>query len=176
MLPKKRCRVPRALVTDKPRGYGAARRTSVRPGCRYALIQLSRIDPTSRGGPVGDWGTGNFENDTAADHLSMLTDRLITEVADAMAGDPVGIEPDEYWGVAVPANLELLSLLARQGYVGVSLPEVEVVEGWKRTYMAVWEGCMDELEASSDYKNERRAVLIRTFDALAELRKKEDSG
>ncbi|MDX3612490.1 DUF4259 domain-containing protein, partial [Streptomyces europaeiscabiei] len=29
-----------------------------------------------------------------------------------MAGDPVELEPDEYWGVAVPANLELLSLLA----------------------------------------------------------------
>lgn len=124
---------------------------------------------------MGDWGTGNFENDTAADHLSMLTDRLITEVADAMAGDPVGIEPDEYWGVAVPANLELLSLLARQGYVGASLPEADVVEGWKKTYMAVWEGSIDELEASAGYREERRAVLIRTFDELAQLRKKEDS-
>ncbi|MEU9624225.1 DUF4259 domain-containing protein [Streptomyces sp. NPDC048155] len=124
---------------------------------------------------MGDWGTGNFENDTAADHLSILTDRLITEVADAMAGDLVGIEPDEYWGVAVPANLELLSLLARQGYVGASLPEAEVVVGWKKTYMAVWEGYIDELEVSSGYKDERRAVLIRTFDELAELRRKEDS-
>ncbi|WP_060887219.1 DUF4259 domain-containing protein [Streptomyces caniscabiei] len=124
---------------------------------------------------MGDWGTGNFENDTAADHLSILTDRLITEVVDAMAGDPVGIEPDEYWGVAVPANLELLSLLARQGYVGASLPEADVVEGWKRTYMAVWEGYIDELEVSAGYREERRAVLIRTFDELAELRKKEDS-
>lgn len=124
---------------------------------------------------MGDWGTGNFENDTAADHLSILTDRLVTEVAVAMAGDPVRIEPDEYWGVAVPANLELLSLLARQGHVGASLPEAEVVEGWKRTYMAVWEGHIDELGPSSGYKDERRAVLLRTFDELAELRKKEDS-
>ncbi|BCL25174.1 DUF4259 domain-containing protein [Streptomyces aurantiacus] len=124
---------------------------------------------------MGSWGTGNFENDTAADHLSILTDRLITEVADAMAGDPVGIEPDEYWGVAVPANLELLSLLARQGYVGASLPEAEVVQGWKRTYMAVWEGYIDKLDPSSGYKDERRTVLIRTFDELTELRKKEDS-
>ncbi|WP_371661804.1 DUF4259 domain-containing protein [Streptomyces sp. NBC_00280] len=124
---------------------------------------------------MGDWGTGNFENDTAADHLSILTDRLITEVADAMAGDPVEIEPDEYWGVAVPANLELLSLLARQGYVGASLPEAEVVEGWKRSYMAVWEGSIDGLAPSSGYKDERRTVLIRTFDELAELRRKEDS-
>ncbi|WP_327696847.1 DUF4259 domain-containing protein [Streptomyces sp. NBC_00459] len=124
---------------------------------------------------MGDWGTGNFENDTAADHLSILTDRLITEVTDAMAGDPVEIEPDEYWGVAVPANLELLSLLARQGYVGASLPEAEVVEGWKTTYMAVWESSIDGLAPSSGYKDERRTVLIRTFDELAELRRKADS-
>ncbi|MPY60575.1 DUF4259 domain-containing protein [Streptomyces spongiae] len=124
---------------------------------------------------MGDWGTGNFDNDTAADHLSILTDRLITEVADAMAGDPVEIEPDEYWGVAVPANLELLSLLARQGYVGASLPEAEVIEEWKKTYMAVWEGCIEDLAPSSGYKDKRRTVLIRTFDDLAELRRKEDS-
>jgi hypothetical protein len=124
---------------------------------------------------MGDWGTGNFENDTAADHLSILTDRLITEVTDAMAGDAVEIEPDEYWGVAVPANLELLSLLARQGYVGASLPGAEVVEGWKKTYMAVWEGCIDGLAPSPGYKDERRTVLIRTFDELAELRRKEES-
>ncbi|MFH8469077.1 DUF4259 domain-containing protein [Streptomyces sp. NPDC017991] len=125
---------------------------------------------------MGDWGTGNFENDTAADHLSHLTDRLVTEVAEAMAGDPVGIEPDEYWGVAVPADLELLSLLARQGYVGASLPEADVVEGWKRTYMEVWEGSIDGLEPSSGYKDARRAVLIRTFDELAELRRTKDAG
>ncbi|MFJ9432436.1 DUF4259 domain-containing protein [Streptomyces sp. NPDC101490] len=125
---------------------------------------------------MGDWGTGNFENDTASDHLSILTDRLISEVADVMAGDPAGIEPDEYGGVAVPANLELLSLLARQGYVGALLPEAEVVEGWKKTYMAVWESYyLDRPEVSSRYKDERRAVLIRTFDDLAELRRKEDS-
>ncbi|WP_307167505.1 DUF4259 domain-containing protein [Streptomyces rishiriensis] len=124
---------------------------------------------------MGDWGTGNFDNDTAADHLSILTDRLITEVADAMSGDPVGIEPDEYWGVAVPANLELLALMARQSYVGASLPEAEVVEGWKKTYLAVWEGYIDELEVSPDYQDDRRAVLIRTFDELARLGRERDS-
>ncbi|MEU5402844.1 DUF4259 domain-containing protein [Streptomyces sp. NPDC005963] len=124
---------------------------------------------------MGAWGTGNFENDTAADHLSILTDRLITEVADAMAGDPVEIEPDEYWGVAVPANLELLSLLARQGYVGASLPEAEVIEGWKKTYMAVWEGSIDGLAPAPGHKDGRRTVLIRTFDELATLRREEDS-
>ncbi|MDX3612496.1 hypothetical protein [Streptomyces europaeiscabiei] len=30
---------------------------------------------------MGDWGTGNFDSDAAADHLSILTDRLITVMA-----------------------------------------------------------------------------------------------
>lgn len=54
---------------------------------------------------MGTWGTGNFDDDTAADHLSILVSRLVREVTDAMAGDPVALEADEYWGVAVPCNL-----------------------------------------------------------------------
>jgi hypothetical protein len=84
-----------------------------------------------------------------------------------MAGDPVGIEPDEYWGNAVPCNVELLFVLARAGYGGSSLPRPEVVEGWKKDFMAVWEATIDGLEPSPDYKEERRTVLHRTFDELA---------
>ena len=50
---------------------------------------------------MGTWGSGNFDDDKAADHLSIITARLLQEVVDAMAGDRVEIEPDEYWGVAV---------------------------------------------------------------------------
>ncbi|MFJ8043384.1 DUF4259 domain-containing protein [Kitasatospora sp. NPDC096147] len=116
---------------------------------------------------MGTWGSGNFESDTALDHLSIVIDRLVGEVAEAMAGDPVELEPDEYWGVAVPCHLELLHALAEGGYAGGSLPEAEVVEGWKRTFMAVWEQSIDGLEPSPAFKEERRAVLHRTFDRLA---------
>ncbi|MBL8717245.1 MAG: hypothetical protein JNL79_14760 [Myxococcales bacterium] len=44
-----------------------------------------------------------------ADHLSILTARLVEEIEAAMAGDPVALEPDEYAGVAVPCNVELLA-------------------------------------------------------------------
>ncbi|WP_436772353.1 DUF4259 domain-containing protein [Yinghuangia sp. YIM S09857] len=117
---------------------------------------------------MGTWGSGNFDSDTAADHLAEVMDRLITEVAEAMAGDPVGIEPDEYWGVAVPCNLELLELLAAQGHVGTQLPEAAVVAEWKTAFMAVWERTIDGLGPSAEYKDERRAVLAGTFDRLAE--------
>ncbi|MFI2362673.1 DUF4259 domain-containing protein [Promicromonospora sp. NPDC019610] len=125
---------------------------------------------------MGTWGPGNFDDDTAADHLSRLSDQLVTEVAEAMSGDPVGIEPDEYWGVAVPANLELLALLARTSYVGVLLPEVATLEAWKSAFLAVWDGAIDGLEPSAAFKDARRSVLVRTFDDLVELRKAEDAG
>ncbi len=36
------------------------------------------------------------------------------------------IEPDEYGGVVVPCNVELLHLLARSGYGAGSLPQAQV--------------------------------------------------
>ncbi|MBG0826460.1 DUF4259 domain-containing protein [Planomonospora sp. ID67723] len=118
---------------------------------------------------MGIWGPGNFDEDTAADHLSIITDRLITEVSEAMAGDPIHLEPDEYWGVAVPCNLELLYLIAQQHYVGAELPGADTIGEWKKTYMAVWDGAIDNLKPRPEYRAQRRAVLIRTFDRLAEL-------
>ncbi|MFD3518924.1 DUF4259 domain-containing protein [Streptomyces sp. NPDC058653] len=117
---------------------------------------------------MGTWGAGNFDSDTAADHLGGLADRLIAEVTEAMTGDPVELEPDEYWGVAVPCNLELLLVLARQGWVGVTLPPPETIRAWQQTFLAVWEETIDDLGPKAAYKEERRAVLNETFEHLAE--------
>ncbi|KQV04719.1 MULTISPECIES: DUF4259 domain-containing protein [unclassified Kitasatospora] len=117
---------------------------------------------------MGTWGSGNFESDAALDHLSIVVDRLVTEIAEAVAGDPVALEPDEYWGVAVPCNLELLHVLAQAGHAADDLPEPGVVEEWKKTYMAVWERTVDNLQPSPEFKEERRSVLNRTFDQLAD--------
>ncbi|MER8084564.1 DUF4259 domain-containing protein [Streptomyces sp. NPDC058316] len=115
---------------------------------------------------MGTWGSGNFDDDTAADHLSGITGRLVSEIEEAMAGDPVGLEPDEYWGVAVPCNVELLCLIAEQHYVGATVPGAAVVERWEKTFMDVWERTIDGLEPEPEHKEKRRAELIRTFDRL----------
>lgn len=120
------------------------------------------------GGVVGTWGAGNFDSDTAADHLGALADRLVSEVTEAMAGDPVELEPDEYWGTSVPCNLELLLLLVRQGWVGVTLPSPEVIRDWREVFLGVWERTIDDLGPDAAYKDERRVVLRETFERLAE--------
>ncbi|MDX3076258.1 DUF4259 domain-containing protein [Streptomyces sp. NPDC088354] len=118
---------------------------------------------------MGGWGAGNFDEDTAADHLGLLTGRLTAEVARAMEGDPSDLEPDEYWGVAVPCNLELLHLLATQGWAGATLPATATVLAWKARYLAVWDAAVDGLEPGAEYRARRREVLERTFDRLAEV-------
>jgi tetratricopeptide (TPR) repeat protein len=113
---------------------------------------------------MGVWGEGNFDDDTAADYLSVLTRRLVEELAAAM--DNKNVEPDEYWGVAVPCIAELLNLIARQKWVGTMIPKPAVVDKWKRDYMSVWDGYIDQLDPNPELNERRRAVLVRTFDEL----------
>ena len=91
-----------------------------------------------------------------------------------MADDPVEIEPDEYWGVAVPCNLELLCLIAERQWVGVVLPEPETIEGWKRHYLTVWDTTIDGLAPTPQGREKRRAVLVDTFDRLVAAARRED--
>ncbi len=114
---------------------------------------------------MGTWGAGNFDSDTAADHLSIVTNKLIDEIQQAM-DSPSDLEPDEYWGVCVPCNVELLILIERKGHVGCNIPDVKTVESWYRTYMNVWDSSIDDLEPPSEFKEARRAVLVKTFEAL----------
>ncbi|MFI6639414.1 DUF4259 domain-containing protein [Streptomyces sp. NPDC050504] len=117
---------------------------------------------------MGTWGSGNFESDAAWDYLASFLDRIVSEVAEVMDGDPVELEPDEYWGVAVPCQLELLTVLVRAGHTYDSLLSPDTVKAWKEKFLTVWEDTIDDLEPTPDYKEERRAVLIRTFDELAD--------
>ncbi|MFD4144586.1 DUF4259 domain-containing protein [Streptomyces sp. NPDC058572] len=118
---------------------------------------------------MGTWGSGNFQNDTAADYLAGVIKRLVTEVTDALAGDPVILEPDEFWGAVVPCNVELLYVLASSGYTPGVYPKTQEVKEWKEAFMSVWERTIDNLQPVPGFKEERRAVLHRTFDQLAEV-------
>ena len=122
---------------------------------------------------MGTWGTGNFDSDTAADHLGILVARLIEEIATAMAGDPVELEWDQYWGVAVPCNLELLALLHEERWVGVDVPEPATVAAWRTRYLAIWDAGTSSMGASPQWTRARRAVLVATFDQLEKLSQRE---
>jgi hypothetical protein len=114
---------------------------------------------------MGTWGHGNFEDDTAADHLSEITGRLVNEITEAMS-NPSELAPDEYWGCAVPCNIEILSLIASKNWTGTILPDPMTIEEWKSIYMTTWEDYIDELEPELEYKTQRHQLLVKTFDDL----------
>jgi hypothetical protein len=122
---------------------------------------------------MGTWGKGNFDDDTAADHLSIVAGRIYDEIVAAMNGDVVELEPDEYWGVAVPCNVELLALFAEQRWVGAKIPDLEMVAAWKAKYLGVWDAYIDKLSPNTDWKPKRRQVLVETFDRLAKMSARE---
>jgi len=123
---------------------------------------------------MGTWGNGNFDSDTAADHLSILAARLLEETKTAMAGKPVELEASEYWGVAVPCNVELMALLAEQQWVGAMVPDLATVRAWEKTYLAIWDASIDGLGPSPKWKAARRAILVATFDRLAKASEREE--
>jgi hypothetical protein len=117
---------------------------------------------------MGSWGAGNFDSDTAADHLGMLCEKILAQTSKMMRTKK-RLAPDEYFGVAVPCNLELLNLIRRQGYVGCTLPEPEIIEEWKVRYMEVWDARIEGLAPGPQYaahRKARRRILLKTFDEL----------
>ncbi|OYD60879.1 DUF4259 domain-containing protein [Rhodococcus sp. OK302] len=112
---------------------------------------------------MGVWGSGNFDSDTVADGLGMLTGRIVDDIT-AEFEDDSSLEPDEWGGEMVPAWLEILTEIAETRRVGVSFPSTTVLIDWRDRYLRVWDGYIDELEPDDDYKVERRAVLVRTFE------------
>ncbi|MFB7719905.1 DUF4259 domain-containing protein [Nocardia sp. NPDC056100] len=127
---------------------------------------------------MGVWGPGNFDSDTAADGLGELTDHIIGNIAEQFQdpSDDTALEPDEWGGDMVPAWLEILVQLVEPARVGANIPSVAVLSEWRERYLRVWDGYIDELGPSEEFKAQRRAVLTGTFDkaiALATIREQE---
>lgn len=118
---------------------------------------------------MGTWGPGNFEEDTALDHIAEFTAGMMKEL-EAAIQNPAELEPDQYWGVAVPCHIEILLLLARR--FGGSLPDPDTANRWRDVYMEVWETHIDNLSPRADYKTNRRKVLKRTFSRLVSASRK----
>ena len=125
---------------------------------------------------MGTWGPGNFENDTAAEHLIELCKPLVQQITQA-AASPELMQPDEPDSDIMLANIEILSALAESigrhetGWVGDTVfpfpfPAVEEIEQWKLEYLRVWDGYIDGLVPSDDYKRRRRDVIVATFERL----------
>lgn len=119
---------------------------------------------------MGTWGPGHFDSDTSADHLSTVMAKWIQEIDEAMKS-PVELEADEYWGWAVPANLELLALVGKQGWVGTMLPDDAKLALWQKTFLAAHLPGFEALKASDDFIRGRKKAILASFAKLRRLNK-----
>ena len=111
---------------------------------------------------MGTWGKGNFDNDTAADFLSIHTSELISEI-EGIIDQPEEIEPDEYEGVALLCKIEILTILTKQGWVGCVHPNAATIRLWKEKYLFVYDNYRG-LEDDVEFNKERRKLIQHTFD------------
>jgi hypothetical protein len=113
---------------------------------------------------MGVWGAGNFNSDCAMDFVGGLVDKFVQEV-DYASGDPGRMEPDEYHGDIMPCLVAIISSLHELTGTA-AIPKPGIVADWKRKYMKVWEEYIDKLQPAPGYKDQRRSVLLETFDRL----------
>jgi hypothetical protein len=113
---------------------------------------------------MGTWGAGNFQNDCAMDYAGRLVRGFVEDVEYA-AAEPSRMETDEFYGDIMPCLVAIISSLHELTGTA-AIPRPNVVAGWKAKYMAVWEGYIDKLRPAPGYKEQRRAVLLETFDRL----------
>ncbi|MEC7521718.1 MAG: DUF4259 domain-containing protein [Myxococcota bacterium] len=123
---------------------------------------------------MGVWGPGNLEEDTAEEHLNWLLQPLLQQIAET-AGNPTAMEPDEYDSVAMMCNIEIIACLAEgigtnadEGrlHLPVAMPSVQTVRTWRSAYLEVWDDHIVKLGASDQHREQRRAVIVRTFERL----------
>jgi hypothetical protein len=115
---------------------------------------------------MGTWAAGNFDNDSALDHAQKMADLLMDQVEDTLASEH-GMELDERDSARMMASIELVWLIGR--HVRLSLPTAETVEYWKTEYLDVWDRHIDGLRPVPGFKEERRAVIVESFDRLIAL-------
>ncbi len=126
---------------------------------------------------MGTWGTGIYQNDSAADYLLMTILGFIKEIDTTVNKSrmEVFIETgsDSFWLETIPAKIDLLIALCKKGYL--HLPETERIIGWKTKYMNGWYEIRDHEEIEPEYRayyRNREKVLIKNFDRLIDLSQK----
>lgn len=109
---------------------------------------------------MGAWGTGNFENDDAADYLGDLMDELTERIKECLA-DPERHSLGEEGEALIPSTAQILSVLAAN--FNTAPPQPDVVVRWRETYLAIFDKEISDLGARDGYPEARRAVIEQTF-------------
>lgn len=123
---------------------------------------------------MGTWGSGNLQSDGAMDWQTELSATLITRVWTTL-NDPTSWEADEHLYDQLFVDLEWLLTLADASRLSLwDLPPARDIQAVIATWLAGWDPYFDEL-AGPEFKAERRAVIVSTFDRLVAFAQANDT-
>jgi hypothetical protein len=114
---------------------------------------------------MGTWGSGNFEGDGALDFVGDLIDQLENTIQACF--DEENADLDEGGESELMPSVAIIGLLSQN--CGAAPPKPDIVENWRKRYLAIYDGQIDDLDPADDFKTERRAVIDKTFGDLMEL-------
>jgi len=118
---------------------------------------------------MGTWGAGVFENDAAADFRSdidgMDPDEAIGALIEEITnfGDDYDVEEIDMIVAGVAMLDERLKKAKKK------VPNSLDVAEMKATCLEIFDRDFDQLEPAEGFKDERRKVIVETFDSLAKL-------
>jgi hypothetical protein len=112
---------------------------------------------------MGTWGAGNFASDAALDFIAHQMRRYITLINEIFADEDRFRLDEDAEGELMP-SVEILILLCER-CAGI-LPKGLDVTAWKQRYLEMYDAQIDGLAPVPGHKEERRAVIERTFDRL----------
>lgn len=111
---------------------------------------------------MGTWGAEIYQNDGALDYVVELAQQVMEKIDYCFQGTRAN--PDELGESLLMPSVDILRLLCEQ--CNAPRPQRSTVQAWKDTYLDNWDGQIDQTHPAPGYKEQRRAVIVQTFDKL----------
>lgn len=116
---------------------------------------------------MGTWAAGNFDSDGALDYVAGIVEQLTKTIGSCLdEGNP---DLDEGGESELMPSVAIIKVLSE--HCGAAPPKPDVIDSWRSQYLAIYDEQIDGLDPDTDYKNERRTTIDRTFTELIALSK-----
>lgn len=119
---------------------------------------------------MSTWGAGNFESNASIETAQRLIDRMTAGVQQAFDVEGLlwlHVDRDDW----LVQQVELIRLLCE--HCDLTPPQPPRVEDWKNRFLAVYDDQLPGFGSGSPYRDDRRAVVVETFDALVTVSRRQ---
>lgn len=116
---------------------------------------------------MGTWAAGNFASDGALDYVGGLIDQLTNTINECFEEENADL--DEGGESHLMPSVGIIKILSEN--CGAAPPKPAVVQKWQKKYLKIYDSQIDDLDPQADYKDDRRKIIVQTFDDLVKLSK-----